>query len=158
LNQKQNGKGYYVYSTIVAIIGFTFLFLFAFLIYDLILKLSTEGFGDKTIIQSILTIIGTVFLGGFFTKNLEYKNCRKLEAFKTQKEVALRIIDLSGLILSNDENKEQAVIILKNENFKVKLFFDDKLVSLINTFLQNSEANTYNQIVDSLKKYFKGLK
>ena len=88
MNQKQNGKGYYVYSTIVAIIGFTFLFLFAFLIYDLILKLSTEGFGDKTIIQSILTIIGTVFLGGFFTKNLEYKNCRKLEAFKTQKEVA----------------------------------------------------------------------
>lgn len=149
-----NHKGYYVYS-IITVIVFVGLFGFiGYLIYDVVIKLATNQFSNLTLIQSILTLIATVFLGGYFSKSLELKNNKKMETYKTQKEIAIKIIDLAGLIIRNEE-KGRALNLLLNENYKVKLFFDDDLVLLINTFLENADKSTYIEIIDTLKKYFK---
>ncbi|WP_410771960.1 hypothetical protein [Fontibacillus sp. BL9] len=107
-----------------------------------------------TLIQSIATLIGTVFIGGDFSKSLEYKNNKRMEEYKTQKEIALRIIDLAGLIIRNEETLKATNLII-NENLKVKLFFDDKAVQYVNAIITNKDPDNYNNLIEHLKKYFK---
>ena len=123
----------------------------------MIVKLATTEISNDTLIQSLITLIITVFIGGYFSKGLEQRNNKKLETYKVQKEVALNIIDLMGMIVNN-KNKEQAIQLLIVESYKVKLFFDDELLKSINNFCQEKDTSKYNlyyiDITDKLKKYF----
>lgn len=151
MNNQQN-KMYYVYSIFAVVFGMLLLALLAYFIYDIFLKLATNKFNNITLIQTIITLILTIFLGGAFQKRLELKNNKKLETYKTQKEIALKIIDLCGLIIFN--NNSQALDLLYTENLKSKLFFDDSIVKLLNEFIEDSNKQKYLDIVDSLKKFF----
>lgn len=154
---KETQKGYWIYSVIAIIFGMGLFAFFAYLLYDLIIKLATTEISNDTLIQSLITLIITVFIGGYFSKGLEQRNNKKLETYKVQKEVALNIIDLVGMIVYNN-NKEQAIQLLIVESYKVKLFFDDELLKVINNFCQEKDTNKYNlyyiDITDKLKKYF----
>lgn len=154
---KETQKGYWVYSVIAIIFGMGLFAFFAYLLYDLIVKLATTEISNDTLIQSLITLIITVFVGGYFSKGLEQRNNKKIETYKVQKEVALNIIDLMGMILNNN-NKEQAIQLLIVESYKVKLFFDDELLKSINNFCQEKDTSKYNlyyiDITDKLKKYF----
>lgn len=154
---KETQKGYWIYSVIAIIFGMGLFAFFAYLLYDLIVKLATTEISNDTLIQSLITLIITVFIGGYFSKGLEQRNNKKLETYKVQKEVALNIIDLVGMIVHNN-NKEQAIQLLIVESYKVKLFFDDELLKVINNFCQEKDTNKYNlyyiEITDKLKKYF----
>ncbi len=153
----ENKKGYWIYSVAV-IIFFVALFGFwGYLIYDLILKLSTTNITNITLIQTIITLVVTVFIGGYFSKGLEFRNNKRLNSLKIQSDIAIIIIDLAGLIIRN-ENREYNIQLLKNENFKVKLFFDDEAVKAINEFCDSDDKNFkhyYNTIVDCMKKCIK---
>ena len=154
---KETQKGYWIYSVIAIIFGIGLFAFFAYLLYDLIIKLATTEISNDTLIQSLITLIITVFIGGYFSKGLEQRNNKKLETYKVQKEVALNIIDLVGMIVHNN-NKEQAIQLLIVESYKVKLFFDDELLKVINNFCQEKDTNKYSlyyiDITDKLKKYF----
>lgn len=154
---KETQKGYWIYSVIAIIFGMGLFAFFAYLLYDLIIKLTTTEISNDTLIQSLITLIITVFIGGYFSKGLEQRNNKKLETYKVQKEVALNIIDLIGMIVHNN-NKEQAIQLLIVDSYKVKLFFDDELLKVINNFCQEKDINKYNlyyiDITDKLKKYF----
>lgn len=154
---KETQKGYWIYSVIAIIFGMGLFAFFAYLLYDLIVKLATTEISNDTLIQSLITLIITVFIGGYFSKGLEQRNNKKLETYKVQKEVALNIIDLMGMIVNNN-NKEQAIQLLIVESYKVKLFFDDELLESINNFCQEKDTSKYNlyyiDITDKLKKYF----
>lgn len=154
---KETKKGYWIYSVIAIIFGMGLFAFFAYLLYDLIVKLATTEISNDTLIQSLITLIITVFIGGYFSKGLEQRNNKKLETYKVQKEVALNIIDLMGMIVNNN-NKEQAIQLLIVESYKVKLFFDDELLKSINNFCQEKDTSKYNlyyiDITDKLKKYF----
>ena len=154
---KETQKGYWIYSVIAIIFGMGLFAFFAYLLYDLIVKLTTTEISNDTLIQSLITLIITVFIGGYFSKGLEQRNNKKLETYKVQKEIALNIINLMGMILYNN-NKEQAIKLLIVESYKVKLFFDDDLLTSINNFCQEKNTSKYNtyyvDITNKLKKYF----
>lgn len=154
---KETQKGYWIYSVIAIIFGMGLFAFFAYLLYNLIVKLATTEISNDTLIQSLITLIITVFIGGYFSKELEQRNNKKLETYKVQKEVALNIIDLMGMIVHNN-NKEQAIQLLIVESYKVKLFFDDELLKSINNFCQEEDTSKYNlyyiDITDKLKKFF----
>lgn len=154
MNNHSNQKGYYVYSTITIIVFVALFGFIGYLLYDIVVKAGTNKFSNMTLVQSIATLIGTVFIGGYFSKSLEYKNNRRMEEYKTQKEIALRIIDLAGLIIRNEEISK-ATDLLINENLKVKLFFDDKAVNYVNAFITNKDPDNYNNLIEHLKTYFK---
>lgn len=154
---KETQKGYWIYSVIAIIISIGLFAFLAYLLYDLIIKLATTEISNGTLIQSLITLIITVFIGGYFSKNLEHRNSKRLETYKVQKDIALNIIDLMGMIVHNI-NKEQATQLLIVESYKVKLFFDDELLKTINNFCQEKDSNKYNSyyidVTDKLKKYF----
>lgn len=154
---KEIQKGYWIYSVIAIIFGMGLFAFFAYLLYDLIVKLATTEISNDTLIQSLITLIITVFIGGYFSKGLEQRNNKKLETYKVQKEIALNIINLMGMIVHNN-NKEQAIKLLIVESYKVKLFFDDDLLTSINNFCQEKNTSKYNtyyvDITSKLKKYF----
>lgn len=154
---KETQKGYWIYSVIAIIFGMGLFAFFAYLLYDLIVKLATTEISNDTLIQSLITLIITVFIGGYFSKGLEQRNNKKLETYKVQKEVALNIIDLMGMIVHNN-NKEQAIQLLIVESYKVKLFFNDELLKSINNFCQEKDTSKYNlyyiDITNKLKIFF----
>lgn len=150
----KGNKGYYIYSAIVVIAILTLFGLITYLIYDILIKLATNTFTNITAIQSIITILLTVYLGGYFSKAVEYKNNKRLESYKVQKEIAIRVIDLAGLFINHSQEEEIRKALI-NENFKIKLFFNDNLVKLMNEFIQSPNIELYNQIVDELKKCLK---
>ena len=69
----ESKKGNYIYSIIILIAFFVLLGFFGYLVYDLIIKLSEKDFSNNTVIQALITLIITVFLGGYFSKYLEKK-------------------------------------------------------------------------------------
>ncbi len=155
---KEDKKGYWVYSVFAIIFGISLFGFIAYLLYDLILKLATTEITNETLIQSFITLIITIFVGGYFSENLKQRNNKKLETYKIQQEVALTIINLMGMIV-RDNNTKEAKQLLFNESYKVKLFFDDELLKAINNFCNEEDKNKYNThyniIVDLLKKFFK---
>ena len=62
----KKNKGYWIYSIVAIIFGMSLFAFFAYLIYDLIIKLSEKDFSNNTVIQALITLIITVFLGGYF--------------------------------------------------------------------------------------------
>lgn len=154
---KEEKKGYWIYSIFAIIFGMSLMGFIVYLFYDLIIKLTTTEITNETLVQSFITLIITVFAGGYFSENLKQKSNKKLEKFKIQQEIALNIIDFMGMIVRGD-NTERAKQLLINESYKVKLFFDDEILKFINIFCneENKEKYSihYNNIVDLLKKYF----
>lgn len=155
MNEKEKNVGYWVYSTIAVLAGFGLLFLFGFMIYDLILKLATQDFSNNTVIQALITLVVTVFIGGYFSKWLELRNTKKLETYKIQSQLALTIVDLaSAYIYSPDDEQLQRALV--RESSKVKLFFDDETLKKLNEFINAEDKKaTYDPIVDCLKKKIK---
>ena len=155
----ENKKGYWIYSIIAIFIGFSLFAYWGFLIYDLILKLSQKDFSNNTTIQALISLIITVFLGGYFSKWLERRNAKKLEIFKIQRDIALKIIDYSS-ILYNHPDRIEAKELLIAESIKVKLFFDDETLKTINEFIKELDDNQkrqslYSLLSDQLKKAIK---
>lgn len=154
---KEDKRGYWVYSIFAVIFGMALIGVIVYFSYDLILKFITTPIANATLIQSIVTLIIPIFVGGYISERLKRKTSKKLETYKTQKDVALNIIDLMGMMVRN-VNKEEAKQVLLNETYKVKLFFDDELLKAISDFCTEENVETYstryNNIIGMLKKYF----
>lgn len=151
----ENKKGYWIYSTVAIIIGFVLFAFWGYLIYDLILKLSEKDFSNNTVIQALISLIVTVFLGGYFSKYLERKNAKNIEMLKTQKDIAIRIIDLASAYYYDPKNEEIRHLLLAEES-KVQLFFNNDVLSAMNLYLtQEPTKEKYQQIVDTIQKVLK---
>ena len=151
----ENKKGYYVYSCIAVIFGMGLFAFFGWLIYDLILKLSNQDFSNNTVVQALITLIITVFIGGYFSKWLEIRNHKKLELYKIRTSISLKIIDLATILYHHPESAEAKELLIA-ESHKVKLYFDDDLLKNLNQFICEEDKNLYyNNVVDNLKKNIK---
>ncbi|MFR8100345.1 MAG: hypothetical protein ACLU76_10085 [Ruminococcus bicirculans (ex Wegman et al. 2014)] len=154
----ENKKGYWIYSIIAVIIGFAFFAFFVYLIYDLIIKLADKDFSNNTVIQALITLITTVFIGGYFSKWLENRNAKKLELYKIQTTISLKIIDLSSILLNNNVNNDEIRDMLITESIKVKLYFPDSVLKSLNNFLQSNESEIYKNydiMIEELRKNIK---
>lgn len=151
----ENKKGYYIYSCIVVTFFIALFAFFGWLIHDLILKLSNQDFSNNTVVQALITLIITVFIGGYFTKWLEIRNHKKLELYKIRTSISLRIIDLATIFYHHPENVDAKEMLIA-ESHKVKLYFDDDLLKNLNQFMcENDKDYYYNNIIDKLKKNIK---
>lgn len=151
----KKNKGYWIYSIVAIIVGMGLFAFFAYLIYDLIIKLSEKDFSNNTVIQALITLIITVFLGGYFSKWLERRNTKKLELLKIQNEIALTLVDLSSAMIysPDDELIRQAIV---KESSKVKLYFDDETLKTLNNFIEaENKKEFYDPLIDCLKKKLK---
>ena len=150
-----NKKGYYVYSCIAVIFGIALFAFLGWLIYDLILKLSNQDFSNNTVVQALITLIITVFIGGYFSKWLEIRNHKKLELYKIQTSISLKIIDLATILYHHPESIEAKELLIA-ESHKVKLYFDDNLLKNLNQFMREEDKGQYyNKVIDELKKNIK---
>jgi len=154
----ENNKGYWIYS-ILTIIFFVCLFAFGgWLIYDLVLKLADKDFSNNTVIQALITLIVTVFIGGYFSKRLEFGNNKKLELYKIQTAISLKLIDLSSEYYRNFDNKTIKSLLIF-ESSKVKLYFKDEVLVELNRFIETKKEkdliNNFNQLMDKLKSNIK---
>lgn len=150
-----NKKGYYVYSCIAVIFGMALFAFLGWLIYDLILKLSNQDFSNNTVVQALITLIITVFIGGYFSKWLEIRNHKKLELYKIQTSISLKIIDLATILYHHPESIEAKELLIA-ESHKVKLYFDDNLLKNLNQFMREEDKGQYyNKVIDELKKNIK---
>lgn len=148
----KKNKGYWIYSIVAIIFGMSLFAFFAYLIYDLIIKLSEKDFSNNTVIQALITLVITVFLGGYFSKWLERRNAKKLELIKIQNEIALTIVDLSSALLYAPDD-EMMIRAMVKESSKVKLYFDDETLKTLNTFIEAKDKNIYyDNLIDCLKK------
>ena len=151
----ENKKGYWFYSTIVVVL---FVCLFAFLgylIYDLVVKLADKDFSNNTVIQALITLVITVFIGGYFSKWLERNNSKKIEVFKLQRDISLNIVDLSTALMYHPDNENIKQLLIA-ESSKVKLYFDDDTLKILNKFItEDDKKANYSVLIDSLKKAIK---
>ena len=148
----ENKKGYWIYSVIAVIIGMLLLAFIGYLIYDLILKLSDKDFSNNTVIQALITLIITVFIGGYFSKWLEYKNSKRVELYQTRILISLKLIDLASEYYRNRNDNIKNMLIF--ESAKLKLFFNDDILKKLNIFIESKDDNiidNYNLLIDSLK-------
>ena len=158
----ESKKGYWIYSSIAVIIGMSLFGFLGYLIYDLVLKLSEKDFSNNTVIQALITLFVTVFLGGYFSKWLEQKNAKQLEVFRIQREIAIKIIDYATVLYYHPAAQREKEL-LKAESIKVKIFFDDSTLKTINQYLiaveqssfDNEKGTIYDKLADQLKKVIK---
>jgi len=148
-------RGYWVYSVVAVTIGMGLFAFLGWLIYDLIIKLAEKDFSNNTVIQALLTLVITVFIGGYFSKWLESRNAKKLELYKIQTTISLKIIELASAAVHQPDN-EQILNMLICESSKVKLYFPDSVLKVLNDFIQNdNKSQNYNQLIDELRKNIK---
>ena len=154
MNNKK--KGYWIYSIIAVILGFSLFGWIGYLIYDLVIKLSEKDFSNNTVVQALITLVVTVFIGGYFSKWLELKNTKKIELYKIRTEISLKIIDLaSAFYYIQDENIKNLLIA---ESSKVKLYFDDEVLKNLNNYLESNKKDRndkYEALINSLRKNVK---
>ena len=158
----ENKKGYWIYSVIAIIVGMGLFAFWAYLIYDLILKLAKQDLSNNTVIQSLITLVTTVFLGGYFSKWLERRNAKKLEVFKIQKDIALKVIDYVTILYYHPDDTSVKEL-LAAELIKVKLYFDDETLKILNEFIESTESvsfdvikvQLYDNVSNQLKKVVK---
>lgn len=152
----ENKKGYWIYSIVAIIIGMGLFAFIGYLIYDLILKLADKDFSNNTVIQALITLIITVFIGGYFSKWLEFKNNRKVELYKIRISISLRLIDLASDFYRNQSEEIKNILIF--ESAKVKLYFSDNALNCTNRFIESKKKDlivNYNLLIDELKKSIK---
>lgn len=149
-------KGYWIYSIITITLGFILFGWLGYLIYDLVIKLSEKDFSNNTVVQALITLVVTVFIGGYFSKLLEFKNTKKIELYKIRTEISLKIIDLaSAFYYIQDENIKNLLIA---ESSKVKLYFDDEVLKNLNNYLESNKKDRnykYEALINSLRKNIK---
>lgn len=158
----ENKKGYWIYSVIAIVIGMSLFAFWGYLIYDLVLKLSEKDFSNNTVVQALFSLVTTVFLGGYFTKILERRNAKKLEVFKLQKDISLKVVDYATILYYHPENTQVKELLIA-ETIKVKLYFDDEVLKAINEFIKTIDTNqekeetdaTYENLATQLKKAIK---
>ena len=156
MNENESKTGYWVYSTIAIIVGMTLFGFFGYLIYDLILKLADKDFSNNTVIQALITLIITVFIGGYFSKWLEYENAKKTQLYQTRISISLRLIDLASEYYRRRTEDIKNILIF--ESAKIKLFFEDETLKNLNNFIESKYEeliNKYNLLIDSLKSKIK---
>ena len=149
-------KGYWIYSIIAVIIGFVLFAFWGYLIYDLIIKLSNTDFSNNTIVQALITLIITVFIGGYFSKWIENKFSKNMELYKTRISISLRLIDLASDYYRNKNEEIKNILIF--ESAKVKLFFDDESLKKLNNYIECNKKDmvmNYNLLIDELKNKIK---
>ena len=149
-------RGYWIYSIVVITIGFGLFAFWGYLIYDLVIKLSEKDFSNSTIVQALITLIITVFIGGYFSKWIENKFTQKNELYKTKISISLRLIDLSSEYYRNQNEKIKNMLIF--ESAKVKLFFNDDALKKLNNFIESDKIDmikNYNLLIDELKNNIK---
>ena len=148
----ENKRGYWIYSIIAIIVGMALVAFIGYLIYDLILKLADKDFSNNTVIQALITLIITVFIGGYFSKWLEYKNTKKNKLYETRINISLELIDLASQYYRDRSNEIKNILIF--ESAKVKLFFEDETLKKMNDFIESDNKNiidNYNVLIDNLK-------
>lgn len=119
------------------------------------IKTFKTSFSNKTVVQALITLIITVFNGGYFTKWLEYRNYRKLELYKIKRDIVLKIFDYTTILYHHLECHEAREMLI-TESCKVKLYFDDTLLLSLNNFISEKNKKAYyNEIVKVLKTNFK---
>ena len=158
----ENKKGYLIYSVIAIVIGMSLFAFWGYLLYDLVLKLSEKDFSNNTVVQALFSLVTTVFLGGYFTKILERRNAKKLEVFKVQKDISLKVIDYATSLYYHPENLQVKELLIA-ETIKVKLYFDDDVLKATNEFIKSLDAiqgngqkdTTYENLANQLKKAIK---
>lgn len=145
--------GYFLYSTFavlffVALIGFI-----SYLLYDLLFKLSLQDFTNNTVIQALITLVITVFFGGYFTKSLELRGLKKIELYKIRNTIALKVIDLASAFYHNP-NEEKILHLLIAESSKIKLYFPDEVLKSLNEFIKDNQAKVtnYNNLINELQR------
>ncbi|CAH2763357.1 unknown [Erysipelothrix amsterdamensis] len=149
---KENKKGYYIYSIFAVIFGFGLIAYICYLFYDLVLKLSDKDFSENTVIQALITLIITVFIGGYFSKFLEHRNMKKNELYKIRTTISLNLIDYSSAYYWKQEEDIRRLLI--NESNKVKLYFDDVVLEALNDFLQSDDKDRgqlYELFINALR-------
>lgn len=149
-------KGYWIYSVIAIIFGFGLFGWFGYLVYDLIIKLSEKDFSNNTVIQALITLIVTVFIGGYFSKWLELRNNKKIELYEIRSDISLKIIDLASAYYHNQNENIRNLLIA--ESSKVKLYFDDEVLKNLNIYLESNKKDkdkNYESLIDSLRKSVK---
>ena len=156
MNDDVHKKGYWIYSC-VAIIFCMALFAFVgYLIYDLVIKLSEKDFSNNTVVQALITLVITVFIGGYFSKWLERRNAKKLCLYQTRIDISLKLIDLSSEFYRGQNETLKNMLIF--ESSKVKLFFNDDTLKYLNKFIESNKKdmlNNYNSLIDKLKENIK---
>lgn len=151
----ENKRGYWIYSIVAVIFGMSLFALLGYLIYDLILKLSVKDFSNNTVVQALITLIITVFIGQFYSKWLERRNTKKIELYKIQTQLSLSLIDLTSAFMWQPDNEDikQALI---RESSKVKLYFNDETLKQLNEFIKATDKKVfYDPLIDTLKKQIK---
>lgn len=152
----ENKKGYWIYSIVVVLIGMALFAFLGYLIYDLILKLAEKDFSNNTVIQALITLIITVFIGGYFSKWLEYQNSKKTQLYQTRISISLQLIDLASEYYRSRSKEIKGMLIF--ESAKVKLFLDDEVLKKLNDFIESEDNNiieNYNTLIDNLKTKIK---
>lgn len=150
-------KGYWIYSIIAIITGMVLFAFIVYLIYDLIIKLADKDFSNNTVIQALITLIITVFIGGYFSKWLELRNTKKIELYKIQTNISLVLIDLASEYTRNRKNEDIRSLLI-TESIKVKLYFSDSVLQALNNFINTSVENiteNYNILTEELRKNIK---
>jgi hypothetical protein len=148
-------RGYWIYSVVAIIVGMGLFAFLGYLFYDLIIKLADKDFSNNTVIQALLTLIITVFIGGYFSKWLENKNAKKLELYKIQTTISLKLIDLASTYMHHPDNEEISDLLIC-ESSKVKLYFPDSVMKALNKFIQDDDKpQEYNCLMDELRKNIK---
>lgn len=148
----ENKKGYWIYSIVAIVVIVGMLSFIGYLIYDLIIKLADKDLSNNTVVQALITLIITVFIGGYFSKSLEYRNSKKIQLHKTRTDIALQFIELASEYYRKRNMEIKSMLIF--ESAKVKLFFDDETLKKMNKFIESSDENiidNYNSLIDSLK-------
>ena len=126
-----------------------------YLVYDLIIKLAEKDFSNNTVIQALITLVVTVFIGGYFSKWLERKNAKKIEIFKIQRDISLKVVDYATILYHHPDSKEVKELLIA-ESSKIKLYFDDEALKAINDFIeQDNKLIPYNNLIEKLKQTIK---
>lgn len=149
-------RGYWIYSIVAVVFGMSMIAFIAWLVYDIILKLADKDFSSNTVVQAFITLLVTVFIGGYFSKWLEVRNHKSVELYKTRTVISLRLVDLLSEYVHHPKDKSIKEMLI-TESKKVKLFFPDNVLRELNAFIDNKEVSNeqYAKIVDELRKYLK---
>lgn len=147
-------KGYWIYSITAVIVGMSLFAFIGYLICDLIIKSADT---NNTLLQALITLIITVFIGVYFSKWLELRNTKKIELYKIQTNISLVLIDLASEYARNIKNDDIKSLLI-NESIKVKLYFPDSVLKALNNFINTSKENivgNYNLLTEELRKNIK---
>ena len=151
----ENKRGYWIYSIVAVIFGMLLFALLGYLIYDLILKLSVKDFSNNTVVQALITLIITVFIGQYYSKWIERRNTKKIELYKIQTQLSLSLIDLTSAFIWQPDNEDIKRALIR-ESSKVKLYFNDETLKQLNEFIKASDKKVfYDALIDTLKKKIK---